>query len=155
MIMEKIAGSKAQLPRHPNIIQYHGCRVHRKRITGLVLERLEYNLNQYVSQPGFSTLNKEGFLAKLKSAVYHVHSLGLAHNDISPYNIMVRETVGSQPEPVLIDFGSCAPFGSQDLLTFGTARWCEGAFSTSEKKHDTYSVRKIEKWLQTAGSESG
>ncbi|KAL3440092.1 kinase-like domain-containing protein [Aspergillus insuetus] len=151
--MEKIAGSKAHL--HSNIIRYHGCRVHRNRITGLAFERLEYNLDQYVSQPGFSTLDKERFFAKLKSAVSHVHSLGLAHNDISPYNIMVRETSGAQPEPVLIDFGSCAPFGSPDLLTFGTPGWCEEDFDTSEKEHDAYSLRKIEKWLQAAGSDSG
>jgi serine/threonine protein kinase len=121
--------------------------VHSNRITGLVFERLEYNLDQYVSQPRFSTLDKKRFFAKLKSAVSHVHSLGLAHNDISPYNIMVRETAGAQPEPVLIDFGSCAPFG--------TPGWCEEDFDTSEKEHDTYSLRKIEKWLQTAGSDSG
>ncbi|KAL2840911.1 kinase-like domain-containing protein [Aspergillus pseudodeflectus] len=145
MIMEKIAGSKAHL--HPNIIRYHGCRVHRQRITGLVFERLEYNLSQYVSQPGFSTLNKKRFIAKLKWAVSHIHSLGLAHNDICPNNIMVRETAGAQPEPVLIDFGSCAPFGSKDLLTFGTHGWFEKYFYTSEKKHDTYSLRKVEEWL--------
>jgi serine/threonine protein kinase len=141
----------AQLPRHPNIIRYHGCRVNRGYITGIVLERLEYDLRDFAKEPGFHTLDKKSFIAKLRSAVDYLHSLGLAHNDIKPDNIMVRETPGAQPEPVLIDFGSCAPFGCEPYSQ-GTPGWCEGEFSTSEKKHDLYSLAKVGEWLETAGS---
>ena len=44
----------------------------------------------------------------LESAVAHLHQLELAHNDINPSNIMVRDGL-----PVLIDFGSCAPYGGR------------------------------------------
>ncbi|KAL3448007.1 hypothetical protein BJX65DRAFT_307295 [Aspergillus insuetus] len=90
LILETLAGPNAQVPPHPNIIRYHGCRVHRGYITGIVLERLEYSLYKYVSQPGFRTIDKNGFIAKLWSAVNYVHSLGLAHNDINPLNILVQ-----------------------------------------------------------------
>ncbi|KAL2796257.1 kinase-like domain-containing protein [Aspergillus keveii] len=152
LIMETLAGPNAQVPPHPNIIRYHGCRVHRGYITGIVLERLEYTLYKYVSQPGFRTLDKKAFIAKLRSAVDHVHSLGLAHNDINPSNIMVREIAdGQQPEPVLIDFGSRGPFGCE-VWSQGTPGWYQDEFSTSEKKLDLYSLAKVEKWLETAGS---
>jgi serine/threonine protein kinase len=81
-----------------------------------------------------------------------VHSLGLAHNDINPSNIMVREIAdGQQPEPVLIDFGSRGPFGCE-VWSQGTPGWYQDEFSTSEKKLDLYSLAKVEKWLETAGS---
>ncbi|KAL2788707.1 hypothetical protein BJX66DRAFT_308368 [Aspergillus keveii] len=85
------------------------------------------------------------------SAVDYLHSLGLAHNDIKPGNIMIREMPDGQPKPVLIDFGSCAPFGC-GVFTMGISGWCKEDFTTSEKRHDIYSLGKVEEWLETAGS---
>jgi serine/threonine protein kinase len=137
LIMEQISKSP-----HPNIIKYHGCRVRRGRITAIVLEQLDCTLNEYVSKPAFQTLDKSRFVEALESAVDYVHSLGLAHNDINPYNIMVRDGM-----PVLIDFGSCQPYGAL-LQSLGTPGWCEGNSFTSEKKHDTYALGKLREWLQ-------
>jgi serine/threonine protein kinase len=153
-VLEALAGSKAQLPAHPNIIRYHGCRVYRGYITAIVLERLEYDLEQYVKKVGSRMIDKQSFLAKLRSAVDYMHSLGLAHNDIKPKNIMVREIPDGPPEPVLVDFGSCAPFGCR-VWNGGTPGWFEEDFNTSAKTHDTYSLGKLEEWLdnlETAGS---
>lgn len=72
----------------------------------------------------------------------YLHSLGLAHNDINPDNIMVRDG-----EPVLIDFGSCQPFGAR-LQSLGTRGWYDELFFTSEKKHDEFSMRKMREWLE-------
>lgn len=47
---------------------------------------------------------------------------------------------------VLIDFGSCQPFGER-LQSLGTRGWYEELFFTSEKKHDEFSMRKIKEWL--------
>lgn len=79
----------------------------------------------------------------LESAVETLHSLALAHNDLNPYNIMVKDG----GTPVLIDFGSCQPFG-KILQPLGTRGWYEELFSTSEKKHDTYSPGKLWQWLE-------
>jgi serine/threonine protein kinase len=137
LIMETISKSP-----HPNIIRYHGCRVQRGRITAILLEQLEQTLTQYVAMPGFQQLNQVRFLAELQSAVDHLHSLGLAHNDISPDNIMIQNG-----RPILIDFGSCQPVGKR-LLSLGTPGWCKEVFFTSEKEHDTYSIHKLRTWLQ-------
>ena len=59
----------------------------------------------------------------LRVAQAYLHSLGLAHNDINPYNIMVRE----DGTPVLIDFGSCQPFGGR-LQSLGSPGWYEEMF---------------------------
>ncbi|KAI5863806.1 serine/threonine-protein kinase [Durotheca rogersii] len=137
LIMEQISKT-----HHPNIIGYFGCRVRRGRITAIVLERLDQTLTQYVHTPAFEQLDKAKFLEALKSAVDYLHSLGLAHNDINPDNIMVKNGM-----PVLIDFGSCQPFG-KNLQSLGTDGWYEELFFTSEKKHDEYSLRKLQEWLQ-------
>jgi serine/threonine protein kinase len=139
LIMEQVSKTP-----HPNIIRYLGCRVRRGRITAIVLERLDQTLTQYAEQtPGaLEQLDKAKFLQALRSAVDYLHSMGLAHNDINPYNIMVRDGM-----PALIDFGSCRPFGER-LQSLGTPGWYEEEFWTSEKKHDEYSLGKLEEWLQ-------
>ncbi|KAM0420946.1 hypothetical protein ACHAPT_011336 [Fusarium lateritium] len=137
LIMEQL--SKAQ---HPNIIRYYDCRVRRGRITSIFLERLDKTLKQCVGSPDFDQLDKAVLMEALESAVDHLHSLGLAHNDINPENIMIKDGM-----PVLIDFGSCQPEGKR-LQSLGTAGWYEELFFTSEKKHDAYSLKKLRDWLQ-------
>ncbi|KAK3314133.1 hypothetical protein B0H66DRAFT_594916 [Apodospora peruviana] len=48
LIMEQISKTP-----HPCFIRYHGCRLHRGRITGIVLERLDQTLAQYSYEPEF------------------------------------------------------------------------------------------------------
>jgi serine/threonine protein kinase len=78
---------------HPYLVRYLGCRVRHGRIRNIVLERLEWTLLDYAHEAPdkFAQIDKEAFLAGVESAVKYMHSLGLAHNDISPNNIMVRE----------------------------------------------------------------
>jgi serine/threonine protein kinase len=133
---------------HPNIICYKGCRVKRGRITGILLDMYEMTLEQFVASPGLEDLDLDSFLSAMQSAVDHLHDLGLAHNDINPGNIMI----GDKNKPVLIDFGSCQPFGKL-LQTFGTPGWFEEDFWTSEKKHDTFAMGKLREWLSDTKSD--
>jgi serine/threonine protein kinase len=137
LIMEQISKSA-----HPNIITYYGCRLRRGRITAILFERLGQTLSQYVSSPDFQQLDKVKFVNALELAVTYLHSLGLAHNDINPDNIMLKDGM-----PVLIDFGSCAVVGER-LQSLGTEGWYEELFFTSEKKHDVYSLNKLREWLK-------
>ncbi|KAJ3473763.1 hypothetical protein NLG97_g10145 [Lecanicillium saksenae] len=139
LIMEQISRSP-----HPNIVQYHGCRVRRGRITGIVLEKLPQTLATYATTPDFQHLDKVKVFAAVESAVHHLHTLGLAHNDISSLNIMMKEG----GVPVLIDFDSCAAFGER-LQSMGSPGWCEEAFHMSAKKHDLYSLKVLREWLET------
>ncbi|KAK4220507.1 kinase-like domain-containing protein [Podospora fimiseda] len=139
LIMEQISNTP-----HPNIVHYHGCRVRWGRITAIVVERLDQTLEQYVdAEEGYEQLDNEQFLVSLQSALDYFHSLGLAHNDISSYNIMLKD----DKQPVLIDFGSCEPYGGR-LQSCGSPGWCEEPFFLSEKKHDDFSMKRLAEWLK-------
>jgi serine/threonine protein kinase len=128
---------------HPNIVRYHGCRVRRGYITGLVLDRYENNLNEHYKAGG--SVDKGPFMDALEDAVRHLHSLGLAHNDINPANIMVNDA----GMPVLVDFGSCREIGKQMGCSRGTDGWVEDIdnYEISEASHDIFGLEKIRAWL--------
>jgi hypothetical protein len=139
----------AQHPPHPHIVKYHGCRVRRGFVTGVVTEAVNgSDLAEYL-QAGNKLANKERFLAALESAVRHLHNVvGIAHNDIKPKNIMVRRSDGM---PVLIDFGSAHPLGDIPWRwTMSTPRW-EGfdpaTHRYSTASHDTFGLNKLRDWL--------
>ncbi|OTA53885.1 kinase-like protein [Hypoxylon sp. EC38] len=134
----------SQHDQHPNIVKFHGCRVRRGRITGLMLDRYESDLREFLKEG--KTVNKERFLNGLDSAIRHLHSLGLAHNDINPGNIMVNEISG---EPVLVDFGSCHKIGAKLTASRGTPGWTEEGddYTTSKESHDISALDKIRLWL--------
>ncbi|KAK3937805.1 Serine/threonine-protein kinase/endoribonuclease IRE2 [Diplogelasinospora grovesii] len=142
MIMEELA----RHPQHPNIVRYRGARVRRGRITGLVLDKYERTLFQHVKRdPSLDEKEKEDLMESLQSAVAHLHSLGLAHNDVNPHNIMIADP---DKRLVLIDFGSCLPFGER-TLSHGSTGWVEDDMDVwSRKEHDIFALGKIREWLE-------
>ncbi|EAU87492.1 serine/threonine protein kinase [Coprinopsis cinerea okayama7 len=77
---------------HPNLCDYYGCAV--DSTAG----------SQHYPRP---TLHLETIAKGIVAGMRHLHAMGLAHNDISPSNIMIDE-YGS---PVIIDFDNCSSFG--------------------------------------------
>lgn len=136
-----------QYPPHPNIVKYYGCRVQRNFITGLVFDKYEHDLDQHIEAGKMVATDKKPFLAALLSAVKYLHSIGMAHNDINPSNIMVNES----GMPVLIDFDSCKPLGKPLTFSRGTPGWTEEDISAdylfSKASHDLYGVAKISDWF--------
>ncbi|KAI9656023.1 MAG: hypothetical protein M1821_005084 [Bathelium mastoideum] len=131
---------------HPNIVAFYGCRVRRGRITGLVLDRYPYNLTEYVRN-GVGAIDTEVFMRTLEAAIHHLHSLGWAHNDLNPGNILVNEA----GMPILIDFGSSLEIGKKLGTSRGTKGWIEEdmkEYTTSEKRHDISALLKIRAWLE-------
>ncbi|KAF1841635.1 uncharacterized protein K460DRAFT_344640 [Cucurbitaria berberidis CBS 394.84] len=129
--------------QHRNIVRYHGVITRRGRIVGLALDRHPRTLDLEVRLQKRKIDYNMCFNA-IKAAVKHLHSLQLAHNDLNPNNIMMDKD-GS---PILIDFGSCQPFG-KPLLTAGTPGWCDGNFITSAQQNDEFSLKKLQVWLQS------
>ncbi|XWW99204.1 hypothetical protein V2A60_007213 [Cordyceps javanica] len=130
---------------HPNIVGYHGCHVRRGYITGLVLDRHPDNLSSYL-KGGRAIQDKKLFIESLESAIHHLHSLGWAHNDLNPTNVLVAEDM----RPILIDFGSARRIGDKLSTSRGTKGWidCEMKdYTTSETRHDTLALAKIRAWL--------
>jgi serine/threonine protein kinase len=126
---------------HPHIIRYHGCLVERGRIVGLVLDRLPNTLRHRMDG-NIHESHVENCMGKITSAVNHLHSLGLAHNDLTPMNIMLDD----HDEPFVIDLSSCQPFGA-NLITAGTPEWIDEDFVTSAQKHDLVALGKIRTWM--------
>src|SRR5690349_4081664 len=74
---------------HPNIVRYHGCRVRRGRVTGLVLDRHGTVLDALENDEELQTsLDKDSIMTDIEATVAHLHSLGLAHNDLNPSNVV-------------------------------------------------------------------
>lgn len=131
---------------HPNIALYHGCLVERDRIVGLVFKRYGETLDARAGHD-LNDLNVAEVMAQLKSAIEHLHSHNLAHNDLKPSNIMMDENGAA----VVIDFGSCRPFG-EELLTGGTPEWTGEDVTTSDPRHDERGLSSIRSWLESLAS---
>ena len=138
---------------HPNIIRYHGCLIKRGRIVGLVLDRYHMTLKQRLVEDGTRHVNIKNCMSKITSVVRHLHSLSLAHNDLTPMNIVVDEYDYECDEPVIIDYGSCRPFGDT-LITGGTPGWFDEDFTISARRHDEIALGKIRTWLETRATEA-
>lgn len=127
---------------HPHIVRYRGCLIKRSRIVGLVLDRYPSTLQHRLQKSNTRHFDIENCMNKLTSAVSHLHSLGVAHNDLTPMNVMVDEW----DNPIIIDLGSCQPFGAR-LITAGTPGWIDEDFTTSAREHDQSALDKIRAWL--------
>ncbi|KAF2179157.1 hypothetical protein K469DRAFT_674859 [Zopfia rhizophila CBS 207.26] len=126
---------------HPNLIRYHGCTANRGYITGIALDKHDVIL-LYRHEDVSRDLNIAACMDGIRAGVRHLHSLGLAHNDLNPMNIAVDH----DDNPIILDFGSCKRFGER-LLFAGTDGWVDEDYSTSAQCHDEAAIDKIEAWL--------
>lgn len=140
----EVLESLSQHP-HPNIIRYYGCRVLRGYFMGIVINKHPYDLYTYLKNR-IGIIEKHSFISALESSLRHLHTHGLAHNDLTPHNIMVS----NEGMPVLIDFGGCQPIGTYLKHVRGTRGWIDGEIkdqNTSKKEHDVSALAKISAWL--------
>jgi len=78
---------------------------------------------KWVQQISSRPFDKTGRFEGIRKGMRHLHSLGLIHNDISPYNVMVTE----DDAPVLIDFDSCRDEGRKFGMKAETMGWTDEA----------------------------
>ena len=134
---------------HPNIVRYRGCCHKRGYLTGIVLDRYSNNLEKYLKKGNVLTDTKK-FMDALESAICHLHSLGWAHNDLNPTNVMIDESEVGSVLPILIDFGSSRQVDRPLGLSRGTTGWVEGKiedYTTSAKENDIFALKIIRTWL--------
>ena len=131
-----------KLNHHPNLVRYHGCVVKRGRITGIALERHAMIL-QYRYEDDERYLDVNACLDGIRAGLRHLHSLGLAHNDLNPTNIALDE----EDNPIILDFGSCRRFGEQ-LISAGTPGWIDEDYTISGQRNDESALRKLAVWLE-------
>jgi hypothetical protein len=125
---------------HPNIAKYWGCEVVDGTIRGLCFGKYTMTLAERV-ETGVP-LDTQLCLQGIRAGVAHLHSLGLAHNDINPYNVMMD----AGDNPVLIDFDACTREG-EALLKFGTPDWFDETVRIGSRQNDFYALRKMVEYL--------
>ncbi|KAK5166721.1 uncharacterized protein LTR77_008265 [Saxophila tyrrhenica] len=133
---------------HSNLIRYHGCTLKDGRVTGLALDKYDVLLlYRYEDRP--LPFNTAACMDGIRAGVEHLHSLGLAHNDLNPMNVLLDK----DDRPVIIDFGSCKRFGEQ-LVSAGTPGWIDEEYAVSAQENDEVALRKIEFWLAAQSKNS-
>jgi serine/threonine protein kinase len=135
------------LERHPhdNIAGFFGCLEKDGRIVGILLKRYQATLSLRMRGYNQPTLNISSCIDGILAGAEHLHSLGLAHNDLNPENIMFEEHHNVPDRPTIVDMGSCSRFG-EELNQWGTPGWNEGFESVSSKKNDRIGISKIKEW---------
>jgi Protein kinase domain len=149
---------------HPNICEYFGCKVDSSAglVTGVYLKKYPWSLaallqgrvprglvfctRRYSScYPGSNysyrskappKLDRDVLIRGIREGLCHLHGLGMAHNDLSPGNIMIDEF----GNPIIIDFDNCAAFnqpcraGTPDFTLYS---------NISSTENDLYAFERI------------
>ncbi|KAF2253743.1 kinase-like protein, partial [Trematosphaeria pertusa] len=132
---------------HPNICFYHGVQLDRySRISGLVFDRYDTNLHEYVRQG--HRFDAAACLADIEHGIDHMHRLGLVHCDVKPSNIFVD--VANQ-RFVLGDFDSTHRRGQHIDMKWGTPGWSDERFVEAQREVDFYGLGMVRYWLQNKG----
>ena len=134
---------------HPNIAQYLGCTVERDRITGLCFVKYSTTLADRLNDLD-RPVHKDKCWNAVKSGIEHLHSLGLVHNDLNPYNIMLKP----DDAPVIIDFDSCRREDDK-LLKGGTWGWADENAEFATPQNDYYGLKLIYEALDPVGTCTG
>lgn len=132
---------------HANVVAFEGCVVHDGRIIGLCLKRYPLTLDKRLNSQDREPLDKLACFEGIISGVGRLHSLGIAHNDLNPSNIMLDD----HDHPVIVDLGSCKPFG-EPLTEMGTPKWNDGFDENSTPGNDTIGLNKLRDWLGVIGA---
>lgn len=88
-------------------------------------------------------LRSELYLNDIESGLKHLHNLGLVHNDINPYNVMLRE----DDTAVIIDFNTCQ-YQGEKCRSGGTPGWNLEEMEFAIPENDYYGLAKIRQALE-------
>ncbi|CCE34228.1 uncharacterized protein CPUR_08160 [Claviceps purpurea 20.1] len=92
--------------------------------------------------------NKDLFLEGIERGIRHLHSLGIVHNDINPYNIMFDEL----DRAVIIDFDSWQKNGQEFGRSKGTSGWMIEGAEYSLFENDIFGLSKMQEYIYNPSS---
>ncbi|KAI1111698.1 kinase-like domain-containing protein [Nemania sp. NC0429] len=105
LIQEAHLYEKLRLHPHKNIVKYHGCMEEKGMFHAICLEKYPVTLAERVND--LSEAEKKRAFQDIQDGIAHLHSIGFAHNDLNPTNVMIAE----DGTAVIVDFDSCSPIG--------------------------------------------
>ena len=125
---------------HAGIAEYRGCIVVDGYVMGIVLKNYKCTLMEAINQS--LEIDKDRIVNIITDALAHIHSLGLVHNDLSPYNILLDDNL----DPVIIDMETCMAESRPAMYSLGTPQW-SGNWWTSSLSNDEIALERIRLWL--------
>ncbi|KZW00360.1 hypothetical protein EXIGLDRAFT_761712 [Exidia glandulosa HHB12029] len=132
--------------QHPNLPEYFGCVVDQGYVVDLIVKEYPRTLAQAVESGDLE--HRDDIMAQLEDVIKYVHSCGIAHNDISPWNIVLT----SDLRPILIDFDTARPVGTplRGLDKLGTPGFRNGGkdLTLSAFSNDLYSLGAIARYMR-------
>jgi serine/threonine protein kinase len=131
---------------HRNVAEYQGCVVNGGRVKGLCFTK--YPMTHSKKLRGGESFDHDQCVREIADGIRHLHLLGIIHNDINPFNIMLDD----QNTVRIIDLDS-AKWEKQELCCKkGTEGWTQEGMTYAERENDYYGLRKISEHLGvTAG----
>lgn len=107
-----------------------------KFITGFYFEKV----NELFNKP--QPWDVKRYIATVRLGIEHLHSLGLCHNDVCPFNIMLTD----DDTAILIDLDACVPIGEK-LHKFGNRPFLLEGTKISACENDWYGLKKTEEYM--------
>jgi serine/threonine protein kinase len=140
---------------HRNLGVYLGCVVDNGRVVRLAFRKYTRTLyTLFLSSEALPPARIRNIMQQVKSGATHLHTIGLAHNDISPSNIMLDSNGDGSDNVVLIDLDCCRPLG-QPIACGGVVAGWRGPlfdngkrFNISSAECDSLAIQYIETWLE-------
>ena len=125
---------------HPNLARFHGCVASNGYIQGLCSERYKMTLRSAMDEK--VALEIPAFTRQLWRAVFHLHDMGVIHNDLNPNNIMLNE----HNEAIIIDFDSSDMEDELMKEKGGTPNWSDG-WRVCSARNDYLAMYRIIRYL--------
>ncbi|KAJ7222261.1 hypothetical protein GGX14DRAFT_663047 [Mycena pura] len=136
-----------KLQQNPSDSDLHLCRYlgylptpDGNHLWGLCFERHQLTLSHAVRDK--AVFDPQAVIDGVRRGLERLHSLGYAHNDINPANIMLN----SKGFPVIIDFDGCCKIG--DLVVKGGTPGFELDSDVSSRENDFGALAKVQRWLE-------
>ncbi|KAF0640573.1 hypothetical protein FPSE5266_12024 [Fusarium pseudograminearum] len=126
---------------HPSIAKYWGCHVINGEIRALCFG--DYIMSLHDRLATGVPLDAKRCLKSIRDGILHMHSLGLMHNNINPYSIVMD----ASDNPVIIDFDSCTRKGEKIVKGVWYPDSCIKNAKTGSPKNDFYALKKLEEYF--------
>lgn len=133
---------------HPNICYYRGAVVEDGMIFGLMFDRYDMTLEEFLSEYGPGLINIQKCLQDIENGIEHIHPQGLVHCDIKSANVFVHLASGRF---LIGDFDSVHREGATLRLKCGTNGWVPKGEDTNDIARydiDWCSLAMIRAWLE-------
>ncbi|PBK87193.1 hypothetical protein ARMGADRAFT_1123117 [Armillaria gallica] len=129
---------------HRNVAEYYGYVEKDGLMAGLCFKMYGQSLSDAVEKGTLIAGDIEFTLEQIEKAIWHIHGLGLVHNNTDPSNILLD---ADNATPIIIDFDSCCKKGLSIDFNGGTFPWSNN-MRIAEFENDDFGLDKVREWMK-------